>query len=268
MTFNLVIVGGGRMGGALAEGLRDANWCPPERVLIVEQAREVRTQLEGRLPGITVVPSLELEHVGPTTGAVLAVKPENAEVAARAIGACGVRRIISVVAGLTTDRIGAVVPEGVAVVRAMPNTPVLVGKGVSAIAGGVTATSDDLEWASSILGAVGSVVRVTERNIDAVTGVSGCGPAFIFLVAEAMIEAGVHQGLTREMSRDLVVGTLAGAATMLEVTGQSPEELRSNVTSPGGATAAGLRMLEARAVRGAFLEAVAASSERSRQLGK
>ena len=268
MTFDLVIIGGGRMGGALAEGLIDAQWCPSSRMAVIEQSVETRTSLVSRLPGVAVLPALELEHVGPETGAVLAVKPESAEVAARTVGACGVRRVMSVVAGLSTDRLGAVMPQGVAVVRAMPNTPVLVRKGVSAIAGGVTATSDDLEWASSILGSVGSVVRVTERNIDAVTGVSGCGPAFIYLVAEALIEAGVHQGLTREMSRELVVGTMAGAAQMLEQTGQSAEELRAHVTSPGGATAAGLRMLESRAVRGAFLEAVAASAERSRQLGK
>ena len=268
MTFDLVIVGGGRMGGALAAGLLSANWCEPQRLAIVEQLAETRQELSTLHPGVAVLASLELEHVGPSTGAVLAVKPEQAEAVVRLLGACGVRRIMSVVAGLSTDRLSAALPSGVPVIRAMPNTPVLVGHGVSAIAGGVTASSDDLDWATSILGAVGSVVRVTERHIDAVTGVSGCGPAFIYLVAESLIEAGVHQGLTRAMSRDLVVGTLAGAAEMLSVTGESPEELRSQVTSPGGATAAGLRMLESRAVRAAFLEAVSASAERSRQLGR
>lgn len=272
MTFDLVIVGGGRMGSALATGLTSAqprNSGPrPQQIAIVEQSAETRQVLASELPGVTVLASLELEHVGPTTGAVIAVKPEHAEGVARLIGACGVTRVMSVVAGLSTDRLSAAMPSGVAVVRAMPNTPVLVGHGVSAIAGGVTATSDDLEWATSILGAVGSVVRVTERHIDAVTGVSGCGPAFIYLVAESLIEAGVHQGLSREMSRELVVGTLVGAAEMLSTTGISPEELRSQVTSPGGATAAGLRMLESRAVRAAFLEAVSASAERSRQLGR
>ncbi|MBU6232892.1 MAG: pyrroline-5-carboxylate reductase [Acidobacteria bacterium] len=268
MAFDLVIVGGGRMGSALATGLVSAHWCEPEKIVIVEHDAFTRYVLGQDLPGVSVVASLELEHVGPSTGAVLAVKPEHAESVARLVGACGVTRVMSVVAGLSTDRLSAVLPHGVAVVRAMPNTPVLVGRGVSAISGGVTATSDDLEWASSILGAVGSVVRVSERHMDAVTGVSGCGPAFIYLVAESLIEAGVHQGLPREMSRELVVGTLMGAAEMLSVTASSPEELRSQVTSPGGATAAGLRMLESRAVRAAFLEAVSASAERSRQLGR
>jgi pyrroline-5-carboxylate reductase len=150
----------------------------------------------------------------------------------------------------------------------MPNTPVLIRKGVSAIAGGSQVTAADLDWAESILGAVGTVVRVSERHLDAVTGLSGSGPAYFYLVVEAMIEAGVHQGLSREVSRQLVVGTFEGSAALLVQSGESPEELRAQVTSPGGTTAAGLRMLEGRAVRAAFLEAVAGAAERSRQLGR
>jgi pyrroline-5-carboxylate reductase len=175
---------------------------------------------------------------------------------------------LSVVAGLSTARIEAVFPAPVAVIRAMPNTPVLVRRGVSAIAGGSHVTKADLDWAESILGAVGTVVRVSERNIDAVTGLSGSMPAYLYLVVEALIDAGVHQGLSREVSRQLVVGTFEGSAALLAATGESPEELRAQVTSPGGTTAAGLRMLEGRAVRAAFLEAVAAATERSRQLGR
>lgn len=255
------------MGSALVEGLLSALWCEPERLAIVESAVEQRAALTLRFPGVTVLASLELEHVGPDTGVVLSVKPDFAEGVARVAAACGVRRLLSVVAGLSTQRIEAAFVGPVAVVRSMPNTPVLIRKGVSAIAGGSQVTAGDLDWAESILGAVGSVVRVSERNIDAVTGLSGSGPAYIFLVTEAMIEAGVHQGLSREVSRQLVVGTLEGSAALLQ-TGESPEELRAQVTSPGGTTAAGLRMLEGRAVRAAFLEAVAAAAERSRQLGR
>jgi pyrroline-5-carboxylate reductase len=172
------------------------------------------------------------------------------------------------VAGLSTPRIEAAFLTPVAVVRAMPNTPVLIRRGVSAIAGGSHVTAADLDWAESVLGAVGTVVRVAERHLDAVTGLSGSGPAYLFLVVEAMIEAGVHQGLTREVSRQLVVGTFEGSAALLAQSGESPEELRAQVTSPGGTTAAGLRMLEGRAVRAAFLEAVAGATERSRQLGR
>ena len=115
---------------------------------------------------------------------------------------------------------------------------------------------------------MGRVLRLPERHLDAVTAVSGSGPAYVFLVAEALIEAGVLSGLPRDVSRTLVVDTLAGSARMLEETGQDPEQLRASVTSPGGTTAAGLRALEARAVRSAFLEAVSSAAERSRQLGR
>jgi pyrroline-5-carboxylate reductase len=268
MVFELIIVGGGHMGSALAEGLLGASWCLPEQLAVVESSVEQRASLQERLPGVTILAGLELEHVGNDTGAVLCVKPNHAESAARVCGIAGVRRLLSVVAGLSTARIEAVFPGPVAVIRSMPNTPVLVRKGVSAIAGGAHVTKDDLDWAESILGAVGTVVRVTEQNIDAVSGLSGAMPAYLYLVVEALIEAGVHQGLSRDVSRQLVVGTFEGSASLLAVTGESPEELRSQVTSPGGVTAAGLRMLEGRAVRAAFLEAVAAAAERSRQLGR
>ena len=268
MAYELIIVGGGKMGAALAEGLLRAERVAPSGLLIVESAREQREALAARLAGVTIVSGLELEHVGPHSGVILCVKPDHAEAAARVAGACGATRLLSVVAGLATARIEAVMPGPVAVVRAMPNTPVLVGRGASAIAGGAHVTSADLEWAEGVLGAVGSVVRVTERNLDAVTGLSGPMPAYLYLVVEALIEAGVHQGLSREVSRQLVVDSFAGSAELLARSGESPEELRAQVTSPGGTTAAGLRVLESRAVRAAFLDAVAAAAERSRQLGR
>jgi pyrroline-5-carboxylate reductase len=268
MSFELVVIGGGRMGSALVEGLLSAQWCAPERLAIVESAAEQRVVLSEKFTNVAVVASLELEHVDPDTGAVLCVKPDYAEAVARLAAACGVRRLLSVVAGLSTQRIEAAFVAPVAVIRSMPNTPVLIRKGVSAIAGGSQVTASDLDWAESILGAVGSVVRVSERHLDAVTGLSGSGPAYFFLIVEAMIEAGVHQGLSREVSRQLVVGTFEGSAALLAQSGETPEELRAQVTSPGGTTAAGLRVLEGRAVRAAFLEAVAAAAERSRQLGR
>lgn len=268
MSYELVVIGGGRMGSALIEGLLKADWCPRENLAVVENAAQQRVALVERFPGVSVLASLELEHVAPESGVVLSVKPEYAEGVARLAAACGVRRVLSVVAGLSTQRIEAAFAEPTAVVRSMPNTPVLIRKGVSAIAGGSHVTAADLDWAESILGAVGSVVRVSERHIDAVTGLSGSGPAYLFLVVESMIEAGVHQGLSRDVARQLVVGTLEGSAALLVETGETPEELRAQVTSPGGTTAAGLRMLEGRAVRAAFLEAVAAASERSRQLAR
>jgi pyrroline-5-carboxylate reductase len=268
MAYKLIIVGGGRMGSALAAGLLSANWCAADELAILARSVETRKQLEERFSGVGVFASIEQADIDPDTGAVLSVKPDYAEGVARTIGMTGITRLLSVVAGLSTQRLEAVFPQPAAVVRSMPNTPVLVRKGVSAIAGGSHVTSADLDWAESILGAVGTVVRVTERNIDAVTGLSGPMPAYLYLVVEALIEAGVHQGLPREVSRKLVVDTFEGSAALLSETGESPEVLRAQVTSPGGTTAAGLRMLESHAVRAAFLDAVAAAAERSRQLGR
>jgi pyrroline-5-carboxylate reductase len=222
-----------------------------------------RARLAEAHPGLAVVGGpVEADDV------LLAVKPDVAEAALRTLGATGPRRVLSIVAGISTDRLEAVLPAGSVVVRAMPNTPSLVGAGVAGLSGGMAATSADLDWAEGVLTAVGRVVRLPERQLDAVTGISGSGPAYVFLVAEAMIEAGVTAGLTREVSHQLVVGTLLGASRMLDETGQDPAELRAAVTSPGGTTAAAVRTLEFKAVRSAFIEAVAAAVERSRQLGR
>ena len=268
MAYELIFVGGGRMGSALCEGLIRSGRYAPESLCVVETSSEQRAVLTDRLAGVAVVASLELEHVGPTTGVVLCVTPDHAESAARLCATVGVSRLLSVVAGLSCARIEALFTTRVAVVRSMPNTPVLVGKGASALAGGSHVTKDDLDWAESILAAVGTVVRVSERSIDAVTGLSGSMPAYLYLVIESLIEAGVHQGLTRDVARQLVVSTFEGSAALLAASGETPEELRAQVTSPGGTTAAGLRVLESRAVRSAFLEAVASGAERSRQLGR
>ena len=149
----------------------------------------------------------------------------------------------------------------------MPNTPALVGAGAAAIAPGTSAGDADLAWAESILGSVGTVARVSEPLLDAVTGLSGSGPAYIFLVAEALIEAGVLVGLPRDVSTALTTQLLVGSARLLAESGATPEALRAQVTSPGGTTAAGLRALESAGVRSAFLDAVAAATARSRELG-
>ncbi|HTH06813.1 MAG TPA: pyrroline-5-carboxylate reductase dimerization domain-containing protein, partial [Ilumatobacteraceae bacterium] len=132
--------------------------------------------------------------------------------------------------------------------------------------GGVGATDDDMAWAESILGAVGTVVRVPESHLDAVTGLAGSGPAYVFMVAEALIDAGVHAGLTRPTAESLVTQLLVGSAALLRERGDA-SALRAMVTSPGGTTAAGLRVLEQRAVRAAFVDAVAAATARSIELG-
>jgi pyrroline-5-carboxylate reductase len=176
---------------------------------------------------------------------------------------------VSIAAGVSIARIeAALAPANVRVVRAMPNTPALVGAGASAIAAGTNAGDDDLDWAEGILAAVGTVVRVPEKLLDAVTGLSGSGPAYVFLVAEAMTDAGVLAGLTRDVSRALAIQTILGSARLLAESGEPPEVLRGRVTSPAGTTAAGLRQLERAGLRAAFLEAVTAAADRATELGQ
>jgi pyrroline-5-carboxylate reductase len=270
MPVTLLIVGGGKMGGALVGGLIASGWVPAEEVAVVEVVAERRDELALQFPGIRVLNAPEADLLADTdgrlSGAVLAVKPDAAEGACRVLGAVGVTRVLSIVAGIPCPRLETALGGQPQVVRAMPNTPALVGAGVTAISGGSFATSADLAWADEVMSAVGTVVRLPERLMDAVTGLSGSGPAYFFLVAEALIESGVQMGLTREVSRTLVVETMLGSAKLLSETGQDPEVLRAMVTSPAGTTAAGIRTLEARAVRSAFMEAVAAATERSRSL--
>ena len=251
------------MGAALVGGLLGARWAAAaEELTVVEPYAPRRAELAERLPGVAVVERLD----GGAAAALIAVKPHDVPAACRAAAAAGATRVLSVAAGITTAAIEAALGTNAAVVRAMPNTPALVGAGAAAIAPGSTAGPADLDWAESILTSVGTVVRVPESALDAVTGLSGSGPAYLFLVAEALIDAGVLVGLTRPVSRDLVVQLFTGSAAMLRGA-DSPAELRAAVTSPGGTTAAGLRALESHAVRAAFLDAVQAATQRSRELG-
>ncbi len=176
-------------------------------------------------------------------------------------------RLLSIAAGVTIATVEAAVGEGVPVVRAMPNTPALVGAGAAAIAAGSAAAATDLDWAESVLGAVGLVVRVPEHLLDAVTGLSGSGPAYVFLILDALIEGGVAAGLPRDVAETLAGQTVRGAAALFQAGGASPGELRAAVTSPGGTTAEGLRVLEQRAVRAALIDAVLAARDRAVELG-
>jgi pyrroline-5-carboxylate reductase len=258
----LLIVGGGRMGEALLGGLLNAGRAPGE-LAIAEVAAPRRGELAAAYPGVTVA-----EAPVPAAAAVLAVKPPDIPQAARAVADAGCERVLSVAAGVTTQAIEAAADGRLRVVRAMPNTPALVGAGASAISAGADAVEADLAWAEEVLGAVGVVVRVPEKALDAVTGLSGSGPAYVFLVAEAMVDAGVLGGLPRDVAEALAFQTLLGSARLLVEGGDGPAALRAAVTSPGGTTAAGLRELERHGVRAAFLDAVMAATKRSRDLGR
>jgi pyrroline-5-carboxylate reductase len=254
------------MGAALVGGLLDGRW-DADALSIAEIDGERRGALEQQFPKVRVVPSAAWA-VADADVVVVAVKPGDVEATLEtALPALGAETLVlSIAAGVTIARIEAFVPER-PVVRAMPNTPALVGLGASAIAGGTRATAEHLDLAERLLGSVGIVVRVREPMLDAVTGLSGSGPAYVFLVAEAMIEAGVLVGLARDVATELVVQTLLGSATLLAQDPSGPEALRAAVTSPGGTTAAGLRELEAHGLRAAILDAVSAATLRSRTLG-
>ena len=257
----LLIVGGGRMGEALLGGLLAAGRSA-EELAVADVSAGRREGLAAAHPGVAVVAAPVA-----AAGAVLAVKPGDVADAARAVAGAGCERVLSVAAGVTTKAIEAAVGSPMPVVRAMPNTPALIGAGAAAISPGSAAGEDDLAWAEEILGAVGVVVRVPETGLDAVTGLSGSGPAYVFVVAEAMAEAGVLAGLPRDVAEALAFQTLLGSARLILESDTGPAALRVAVTSPGGTTAAGLRELERHGVRAAFLDAVTAAAARSRELG-
>lgn len=266
--FELVLVGGGNMGAALLGGLLDAatpagatSGRTAASIAVVEVYPPRRDELSTMFPGVAV-----LSEVPPALGAVLAVKPADTPAAAAAASVAGAGRVLSIAAGVRLATLEAAVGPAVAVVRAMPNTPALVRLGASAIAGGERASEADLEWAEEILGSVGTVERLDEAALDAFTGVAGSGPAYVFLVAEALIDAAVEQGLDRDVAERVVSQLLLGASTLLARDGD-PARLREQVTSPGGTTAAGLAELDRLDLRGAFSEAVRAATVRSSELG-
>jgi pyrroline-5-carboxylate reductase len=260
----LAILGGGNMGTALVRGLLDQGWAAPGELLVVEPATARRDVLAEQLGALPVRGQLDTR----VAAAVLAVKPPDVPAAVAAATRAGATRLLSIAAGVPTARIESCAGPGVAVVRAMPNTPALVRQGASAVAAGSTATDEDVAWAEEILRAVGTVTRVREADLDAVTGLSGSGPAYVFLVAEALVEGGVLAGLARPVAEALVTQLLVGSAALLEQSDLGAAELRAQVTSPGGTTAAGLLALERAGVRAAFLDAVASATERSRELGR
>jgi pyrroline-5-carboxylate reductase len=257
----LQIIGGGKMGEALLAGLIGQGWATADQLAVVEKDPARADALRAAFPEVTVT-----SEPGPAEGHVIAVKP--GDVAAVCAALTGGEPVLSIAAGVTIDAMEAELAPGTPVVRAMPNTPALVGAGAAAIAGGAAATDATLDWAESILGAVGTVARVGEPLLDAVTGLSGSGPAYLFLVLEAMIDGGVLAGLPRPVAAQLATQTLVGVGKLVAETGESPADLRAAVTSPAGTTAAGLHALERAGVRAAVLDAVVAATERSRELGR
>ncbi len=262
----VAIIGAGVMGETLLSGLVRAGRSVGD-LLVGEKRRERGVELEERY-GVKVVDNVEAARTADTL--VLVVKPQDMEDLLAEIHS-SVRPgqlVVSLAAGITTAFLEAHLPEGVAVVRVMPNTPALVDEGMSAISRGSHCDEKHLVEAESLMDSVGKVIRVPERQQDAVTAISGSGPAYIFFVVESMIEAGVHLGLPRSTAYELVVQTLVGSAKLLRETGDHPTVLREQVTSPAGTTAAAVRQLEDHKVRAAFLTALEAARDRSRALAE
>ena len=260
------IIGAGVMGETLLSGLVRAG-RRVDQLMVGEKRAERARELEERY-GVAVVSNREAAAKADTVA--LAVKPQDmADVLDEiAPDLRAGQLLVSLAAGITTSFIEARVPDGVAVVRVMPNTPALVDEGMAAISPGSHCDESHLTEAESLMASTGKVLRIPEKQMDAVTAISGSGPAYIFFVVESMIEAGVHLGLPRATATDLVVQTLVGSAAMLRETGSHPVVLREQVTSPGGTTASALRELEVHRVRAAFLAAMEAARNRSRELAE
>jgi pyrroline-5-carboxylate reductase len=260
----LAVLGAGVMGETVLSGLLRAGWTP-DRLIATDRRPEREVEIAGKY-GITMMTNAEAAAKADTV--ILVVKPQDMHELLVEI-APAVRPstlIVSLCAGVDTASIEEQLPEGIAVVRVMPNTPAQVDEGMAAISPGSHSDHDHLARVTEILSATGRVVTVPERYQDAVTAISGSGPAYLFFVVEAMIEAGVHLGLPRSTSTELVVQTVVGSAKLLRETGEHPTVLRERVTSPGGTTAAAVRELEDHKVRAAFLSALEAARNRSRDL--
>ena len=257
----ITFVGGGNMGAALVEGLIRSGESPTG-ITIVETSADRRKVLAEKFPGVTLA-----ESIGQCRAGVIAVKPGGAAEVCRELSAAGAERVLSIAAGVSVETLQAAASGSTAVLRAMPNTPALVGEGAAGICASSRCTSADVAWARAILGAVGLVVEVPESLIDAVTAISGSGPAYLFLIAEAMIDAGVANGLPRDVADLLVRQLLVGSARLLQQTGEAPEDLRAKVTSPNGVTAAAIEALERAGVRSAIRQTVDAAVRRSREMG-
>jgi pyrroline-5-carboxylate reductase len=264
----VALLGAGRLGEALLGGLVRSG-LDPATIVVAEKDEDRAADIRARHGVVTAPPKAAVAGEGIDV-VVVAVKPQDVGALLTEIGpalAPGAL-LVSLAAGATLAFLEGRLPAGVPVVRVMTNTPLLVGEAMSAICRGRHAEERHLDQAEALLAPVGRVVRVPEEQLDAVTALSGSGPAYFFYLVDAMIEAGVLLGLPRPLAAELMVQTALGSARMLRETGEHPALLREAVTSPAGTTAAALRELDRRAVRAAVLDALAAARDRSAELGR
>lgn len=262
----LAVLGAGRMGAAVMSGLVAAGW--DRGSIVAAESHAPTAQAVGEHLGIAILPAAEA--VAEADIVVVAVKPPQVTALLDSVADRLPRRcvVVCLAAGVRIATLSAHLPTGTALVRVMPNTPALIGLGMSVLSPAPGCPPEALELAERVLRAVGEVRTVPETAQDAVTAVSGSGPAYVFYLAEAMIDAGVLLGLPRDLARDLTVQTVLGAATMMRDTPDNPAVLREHVTSPGGTTAAALHALDDAAVKAAVANAMRACRDRSADLGR
>lgn len=267
MKQSLAFIGGGQMATALATGAVQAGLLAEEDVIFAEPFAAQRDKLTSKFPRATVVINA-IDARALTERMVLAVKPQVLPSVCQSLRCQnGAPLFISIAAGFSLVQLESML-ESSRVIRVMPNTPAQVGYGAAGISAGSAASEDDISFVEKLMSSVGLSVRVPDTLMHAVTGLSGSGPAYVYAMIDALSDGGVAQGLPRELSLKLAAQTVLGAAKMVLETGMHPGQLRDQVTSPGGTTIAGLRALERSAMRSAFIEAIAAATERSRELGQ
>ncbi len=261
------VIGGGKMGGALIGGILARHLLPAEAVMVADADHKQREEVK-KVHGVQVTESNRMAAKAAQV-IILAVKPQNmAEVLGDISGVVDKSKlVISIAAGIPIRFIAERLKMGVRIIRTMPNTPALIGEGMAALAAGPAATAEDMTIALHIFNAVGKSVVVKEEQMDAVTGLSGSGPAYAFIMIEALADGGVQMGLSRDTALTLAAQTMLGAARLFLSGEKHPGQLKDMVTSPGGTTIAGIRVLEEGRIRGTLMGAVEAATLRSRALG-
>ncbi|MFN8637314.1 MAG: pyrroline-5-carboxylate reductase [Chloroflexota bacterium] len=266
--WRLVFLGGGQMAEAIARGTIGAGLLTADRIAASEVRADRRAYLESKVGIRAVATNAEAVTLGDVI--LLAVKPQDTGVVLSEIGGL-VREdqlVVSIAAGVPLSKLEApFAPRKIPVIRVMPNTPCLVGQGMAAVARGTYAAPEDAARVLSIFNATGKAVSLPEKDLDAVTGLSGSGPGYVGVIVEALIDGGVRAGLARDVATTLAIQTVLGSAQMLAETGTHPAVLKDMVTSPGGTTIAGIHAMERGGVRSALIDAVVAATERSRELG-
>jgi pyrroline-5-carboxylate reductase len=262
----IAVIGGGRMGEAIVAGLLAAGVVTSDSIVVADPSAERARAFESH--GVAVVADAHEAVPGAST-VILAVKPQIIDVVtAHLAPSLDVGTVVvSIAAGITCARLESVLPAGTIVVRVMPNTPALVGEGMSVVSGGSEADASSVERVRALFESLGRAIVLEERYQDAATAISGSGPAYVALFVDALARAGVRQGLTREVAQALALQTLRGTVALIESTGTHPAAIIDAVSSPGGTTIAAIEALEARGLRRAVFEAVGASVRRAKELG-